>query len=132
MLKSYLRTRLMKITRHAKFIMSSDVLRGRLSNAEKELIAQPYVDLMDNHLQRSFLNDLPKQMQKLQGKVGEISMVSEPDLNEYIFCKVLESLGVVELSPNTSISIEMNAGDIFAVRYNAIQEFLREGKVHLV
>ena len=130
LLKSYLRTRLLKITRHAKFILSKPELLVRLSGAEAELIASPYVELMDSHLHRSFLNGLPEKMQKLQGKVGEINIVSEPDTDEYIFCRVLESLGNVEISQDIIIPFE--AGDIFAVRYQAIEEHLRQGKLQLV
>ena len=129
MLKSYLRTRLIKITRHAKYILSQPELQARLSEAEAELVAKPYANLVDNHLERSFLNNLPKQLRKLKGKHGELSLVPEPDLNEYIFCHVLESLGQVEILDE---SLDMQAGEIFAVRYNTIKEFLSQGKVHLV
>ena len=129
MLKSYLRTRLLKITRHAKFILSQPELQARLSEAEAELIAQPYANLVENHLNRSFLNNLPKQMRSLKGKHGDLSLVPEPDLNEYVFCHVLESLGQVEILDHP---VDMDAGEIFALRYDTIREYLSQDKIHLV
>ena len=122
LLKSYLRTRLLKITRHAKFILSKPELLVRLSGAEAELIASPYVELMDSHLHNSFLVNMPEKMQKLKVK-----------LEKSILC--LSQTQVIHLLSSVRIPRQrgdfsghhhsLEAGDIFAVRYQAIEALAR-------
>jgi GINS complex subunit 4 len=131
LLKSYLRTRFLKITRHAKFILTSNEMMSRLSKAEAELVVVPYVNLSETHLKSTFLNDLPEKFQGVSDKNGsDPSMIESPNLDEYVFCQVTEDVGQVQVSDDDII--DLNAGDIYAVRYRTIQGFLEEGKVHLV
>ena len=50
LLKSYLRTRFLKITRHAKYIMTSPTMMSKLSKKEAELVVIPYVKFTEGKL----------------------------------------------------------------------------------
>ena len=130
LLKSYLRARFLKITRHAKYILTSEEMMSKLSRNERELVVVPYVNLKEAHLKSTFLNDLPVKFQGVQDKNGsDPSMIDSPNLDEYVFCRVLEDIGVLMVDDDP---IELNVGDIYALRYSNIRVLLEENKLHLV
>ena len=64
---------------------------------------------------------------------SEPSMIESPNLDEYVFCHVLEDIGMVKVSDDpTEDDIELSQGDIYALRYRNIQSLLEQGKLHLV
>lgn len=133
LLKSYLRTRFLKITRHAKFIVTSDEMMSKLSTAEAELVAKPYVNLKETHLRTTFLNDLPEKFQGVaenNNGSSDPSMIDSPNLDEYVFIRVLEDIGLLVLSENETIDLNIN--DIYVLRYSSIRNLLQQGKLHLV
>jgi|TARA_B110000091_G_C13736813_1_gene441505 hypothetical protein len=131
LLKSYLRARFLKITRHAKYILSSGEMMSKLSKAEAELVVVPYVNLKETHLKTTFLNDLPEKFQGVSDNTGsDPSMIDSPNLDEYVFCRVLDDIGTLRVSDDQDL--ELNVGDIYALRYSTIQGLLLQGKLHLV
>lgn len=132
LLKSYLRARFLKITRHAKYILTSEEMMSKLSRNERELVVVPYVNLKEAHLKSTFLNDLPVKFQGVQDKNGsDPSMIDSPNLDEYVFCHVTEDIGLLKVSEDQD-PIDLNVGDIYALRYRSIQDLLQQGKLHLV
>ena len=132
LLKSYLRARFLKITRHAKYILTSEEMMTKLSRNERELVVVPYVNLKEAHLKSTFLNDLPVKFQGVQDKNGsDPSMIDSPNLDEYVFCHVTEDIGLLKVSEDQD-PIDLNVGDIYALRYRSIQDLLQQGKLHLV
>ena len=131
LLKSYLRARFLKITRHAKYILSSGEMMSKLSKAEAELVVVPYVNLKETHLKTAFLNDLPGKFQGVSDNTGsDPSMIDSPNLDEYVFCRVLDDIGTLRVSDDQDL--ELNVGDIYALRYSTIQGLLLQEKLHLV
>lgn len=58
-------------------------------------------------------------------------MVDTPDLNEFVFVRVLQDVpGEVVLSNDDSVDLQK--GNIYVLPYKAIRKFLRVGEVELV
>ena len=57
-------------------------------------------------------------------------MIDSPNLDEYVFCRVLDDIGTLRVSDDQDL--ELNVGDIYALRYSTIQGLLLQGKLHLV
>ena len=86
------------------------------------------------HLKVTFLNDLPEKFRGVSDRQSsEPSMIESPNLDEYVFCHVLEDIGMIKVSDDpTEDDIELSQGDIYALRYRNIQHLLEQGKLHLV
>jgi hypothetical protein len=56
--------------------------------------------------------------------------VSRPDLDEAVFCVVREDIGEYQLEDNETIHMEV--GNIYILRYRAIQTLLADKRVELV
>ena len=52
------------------------------------------------------------------------------NLDEYVFIRVLEDIGLLVLSENETIDLNIN--DIYVLRYSSIRNLLQQGKLHLV
>ncbi|GBG31710.1 DNA replication complex GINS protein SLD5 [Hondaea fermentalgiana] len=129
----YLRTRLRKIERHAFFIIKHEEMRDRLSEAELRF-AQRFADLQASHLRKLALSKMPEVHQKLDDQNNQVNMSTlifpEPDLDSFVICQVLDDIGDIELEENNIVS--MNAGELVAIRYWPIRDFVRQGSVALV
>jgi hypothetical protein len=109
-------------------------MMSRLSREEAELVVVPYVNFTEQHLKVTFLNDLPEKFRGVSDRQGsEPSMIESPNLDEYVFCHVLENIGMVRVSDDPDgDDIELSQGDIYALRYRNVQSLLQQGKLHLV
>jgi hypothetical protein len=85
---------------------------------------QQYGELLERHLRRTVLDYLPKDAWK---KLDEEEMIDSPNLDQFVFCKVLERVeidmdGIQEHQP----------GACLIARYDAIREFVLEGKIEML
>jgi len=142
------RTRLAKIENHA---LHNRDLVDRMSAEEVEYL-KTYGGLVERHLNRTVLNAMPKEAWR---KLNEPDMIDSPDLDAYVFCKVLET---VEIDSSTgdkkkkatstarddddsdeddedemgSSIQEHTVGSFLIARYAAIQKHVLEGRIVLL
>ncbi|KAF9290540.1 GINS complex subunit [Mortierella alpina] len=97
-LRSYLRTRLAKIERFCQFILADPASKRNLSQGEL-MYAENYSKATRQHFQSSFLNSLPPSLQGQDDVVFDrkLSMISQPSLDEAVFCRVVEDIGDYQL-----------------------------------
>mmetsp|Transcript_12094 Transcript_12094/g.26879 ORF Transcript_12094/g.26879 Transcript_12094/m.26879 type:complete len:346 (+) Transcript_12094:82-1119(+) len=137
------RTRLAKIENHA---LHNRELVDRMSDEEVAYLKQ-YGGLAERHLQRTVLNSLPKEAWR---KLNEPDMIDTPDLDAYVFCKVLETVEIdssVGDKKKSGSGIdddddddddmggsiqEHAAGSFLIARYAAIRGQVLEGKLALL
>mmetsp|Transcript_25625 Transcript_25625/g.36126 ORF Transcript_25625/g.36126 Transcript_25625/m.36126 type:complete len:356 (+) Transcript_25625:133-1200(+) len=141
MLTDLARTRLSKIEQHALFMRS---MVDRMSEEEISYLKQ-YGELLERHLRRTVLDHFPKEAWK---KLDEPEMIDSPDLDEFVFCKVLETVEIdnrdSQAAPHTQDdddddddlgedSIQEHAkGSCLIARYSAIQDLVHQGKIELL
>ncbi|RKO86464.1 hypothetical protein BDK51DRAFT_6509, partial [Blyttiomyces helicus] len=125
-LRSYLRTRLDKIQRYTRHLLQDRTARSCLSQ-EELTFASKFQGLLDRHFMNSCLDSLPPGLQTL----NEEAMVSKPDLESAVICRVKEDIGQLQLE-GTPESIDMQRNNIYLLRYNAIRALLGQGKVELL
>ncbi|KAJ3162834.1 GINS complex subunit [Geranomyces michiganensis] len=126
LIRSYLRARLAKIQRHTQHILREELYRSRLS-PEELAFAERFQELLTKHFKKSYLDDLPAFLQKLDG----VGMVSTPDLEDAVFCRVKEDIGGFQLESSDEI-LTMRTNNIYFLRYNAIRRLMEDGKVELI
>lgn len=132
LLADYTRTRLEKIEMHA---LHNRNLTDRMSDAEVAYL-KGYGELFESHMRRSVTNHIPKDAWK---KLDDNGMIDSPDLNCYVFAKVVSEESVLidknfgldssEESQNPDI---FESGDHIFVRYASIQDLILENKVELL
>lgn len=89
-----------------------------------------YGELLERHLRRTVLDHLPKDAWK---KLDEPEMIDSPNLDEFVFCKVLESVEIDNSMPGEESDIDKHAeGTCLIVRYSAIQQLVLEGKIEML
>ncbi|KAJ2487804.1 GINS complex subunit [Coemansia sp. RSA 2050] len=131
LVRSYLRTRLSKIEEHARHYVKDTMYRERLSQNELEY-AKGYVELEERHVRRSFLDQLPPHLRGLEDVAAEgLEMVSKPDLDAAVFCRVRTTVGEFQFEPSEA-PIVMRRNNIFITRYSIIRNLLEDDKVELI
>ena len=128
------RIRLAKIERFALHMRTTAEMIERMSDDERSYLNE-YGRLMERHFQRTVLQHLPKSFRAFDKE----EMIDRPDLDEYVFCHVLETV-TIETGNSTadyddeeeSSSHEHDAGTSLIVRYRVIKDYVDEGKVVLL
>lgn len=122
-LARYLRARLRKIEDHALHILGKPELMSRLSEAEVKF-AESYVDLLGEHFRACVLADLPKSFQDFPDNLS--AAAHRPNLDTYVFCRITEELGDVQLddSAGESARTPLHKGDLQVLRYLPIEAFV--------
>jgi GINS complex subunit 4 len=98
-----------------------------------------YGELIEKHYRRTVLNHLPKEAWK---KLDEPEMIDSPNLEEFVFCRVLEPIQI-DVSGDAGDNEEggedlidtiqeHGAGSCLIVMYKSIREFVLDGKVELL
>jgi DNA replication complex GINS protein SLD5 C-terminus len=59
-------------------------------------------------------------------------MVTEPDLDVYVVCRVMEDVGSVEVSAQQGLQLELMKGDEYVLRYRPVREFVLNGQIQLI
>ncbi|KAI8815044.1 hypothetical protein BJ742DRAFT_2360 [Cladochytrium replicatum] len=129
-LRSYLRTRQEKIEKFALHLTRDELARSKLSPLEVDY-SNRYFAIVETYLRNTAsLESLLPRYQRLDEE-GDVTMVTKPDLDEAVFCRVKEPLG--DFQPeNGGQAFEMNMGDIYIIRYSWIRKLLSEQKVQLL
>merc|ERR1711903_246066 len=96
MVKSYLRLRLGKIQKFPLHILSSAEYYNRLSKSEYNFVKR-YVDLIDKHYKAAVLDKLPEAFREWTTRADDVNMIVEPKLDTFVFCRVNEELGEVQV-----------------------------------
>eukprot|EP00003_Mantamonas_plastica_P007817 TRINITY_DN1662_c0_g1_i3.p1 TRINITY_DN1662_c0_g1~~TRINITY_DN1662_c0_g1_i3.p1 ORF type:complete len:198 (-),score=77.38 TRINITY_DN1662_c0_g1_i3:23-616(-) len=125
LIKSYLRTRLVKIQMNSFYYeKNKEELGSRLSDAEKEFVIDLNATLI-NHFDNMLVNDLPE---KAQGYGDDIA--TPPKLGTHVVIKVLQDIGEFDIGDGTTM--ELNQGDQLIVKYSSIADLLNQELVRLI
>ncbi|KAG0226467.1 hypothetical protein B0O80DRAFT_498689 [Mortierella sp. GBAus27b] len=131
-LRSYLRTRLSKIEKYCEFILTDPSSKRRLSRGEI-MYAENYSRATRQHFQSSFLASLPPSLQGQDDAVFDrkLSMVSQPKLDEAVFCRIVEDIGDFQVEDD-EMPIVLEAGQIYIFRYRTVRTLLLRGQIELI
>jgi GINS complex subunit 4 len=122
-LTSYLRCRLRKIERHARFVLNTPELHTRLSPAELTYLEQ-YLQITDKALHAMLLSRLPEHLRGL----SEPDMRDEPDLDQYVFALLQDSAAVQDNQER----LELTLGDLVVIKYRTVQELVLQRRAILM
>lgn len=60
-------------------------------------------------------------------------MVDKPDDDSAVFCRVLRNAGSVEIRGESGVTeVDLKRGDVWVLRWSAIDEAVRKGDVELI
>ncbi|KEG14627.1 GINS complex subunit 4 [Trypanosoma grayi] len=107
-------------------------LRGMLSHNEV-IVADRLAEAAGKCVMQAGLQSAPAELQHLfpSSPYGEgMEILPLPDLDRYVFCVVLEDLGVVRLGEDAVQTV--HAGEIFLVPYRSFRPYIVEGRARLV
>ncbi|KIJ67197.1 hypothetical protein HYDPIDRAFT_84724 [Hydnomerulius pinastri MD-312] len=128
--RSYLRTRLFKIEKFARYIMTNPEIQQRLSETEVDH-ARRFARLTDQHFYHSVLQSLPESQQTLDDQPPFVpSMVTEPDKARAVFVHARQICPPVRLPDGTAL--EMQKGHISLTPYSVVEQLVTRGEVELV
>ncbi|KAG2346112.1 GINS complex, Sld5 component [Suillus weaverae] len=128
--RSYLRTRLFKIEKFARYIMTNPEVQQRLSESEVEH-ARRFARLTDQHFYHSVLQSLPETQQTLDDQPPFVpSMVTEPDKTRAVFVLARQDCPPVRLPDGSAL--EMRKGHISLTPYSVVEQLIARGEVELV
>eukprot|EP01117_Protostelium_nocturnum_P004831 TRINITY_DN1752_c0_g1_i1.p1 TRINITY_DN1752_c0_g1~~TRINITY_DN1752_c0_g1_i1.p1 ORF type:complete len:258 (+),score=68.07 TRINITY_DN1752_c0_g1_i1:90-776(+) len=130
-LRSYFRTRLLKIEQQISSIKVDEEYRERLSDKEKEY-ADRYWNLLEKHFNDSFLQNLSNPRLRSLTDEQQENLVVRPNFNRYVIIRAKEALGLVEVDVDLGQTVDIKEGDVLLVRYEPVQDLLMEGKIELL
>ncbi|TFK66078.1 GINS complex, Sld5 component [Pluteus cervinus] len=123
-------TRIYKIEKYARFIMTNADVQTRLTAAEQAL-AQRHAALTDRHYYTSVLQSLPEKQAHLDDTpIFVPPMVTEPDKTRPVFVHALQDCPPVHL-PN-GIPLEMEKDYISLTQYSIVEHLVVRGEAELV
>ena len=96
--------------------------------------AKDYIDAVNRLFKDSILSRLPKDYNDLLHQSMESEapdMIPEPSLDRHVFVRVLDDLGDIPIDDQNT-TFRLQEGDIFAIRYRLIRDFVDSGRVELV
>jgi len=128
-LHGYQRLRLKKICSNITYLLKNqgDGACNVLSDAEYKF-TQEYSKLFLNHLNDSFLKNLPNELSSFNYQ----TMFNEQNTKGFVFIRVLEDLGRVLFTDLEQAPPDLKKGDIFVGQYDAIKTFVLDGKIELI
>ncbi|EPQ53238.1 GINS complex, Sld5 component [Gloeophyllum trabeum ATCC 11539] len=128
--RSYVRTRLYKIEKYARYIVATPEVQERLSETELQH-ARRYAHLVESHFHRTVLQSLPEEQRGLADETAFMPpMIPEPDKTRAVFAMARTNCPPVRL-PDGSTS-EMEKGQISLTPYYVVEQLLARGEVELV
>ncbi|KAH9939770.1 GINS complex Sld5 component [Epithele typhae] len=129
-IRSYIRTRLHKIEKYARFISATPGMHERLSKAELDH-AQRYARLVEYHFNQTVLQGLPLQQRSLEEDVAFMPpMTPSPDKLKPVFAHALVDCPPVYLPDGTAT--QWQKGQISLTPYYVVEHLLLRGEVELV
>lgn len=133
LLRSYLRTRLLKIEQHVMYILDNTEFKDRLSPKE-DSYAQEYFILLGGHFKGAIANHLPDAFASIVKQASahpNKDMVPTPNFNKHVFCRVMTDQGAIPVDEQGNTA-EFNKDDLFVIRYDPIQRMVQTGAVQLM
>jgi len=128
--RSYLRTRLFKIEKFARWIMTNPEIQQHLSENEVEH-ARRFARLIDQHFYNSVLQSLPPNQQTLDDRSPFLPpMITEPDKNHAVFVHARQSCPPVRLPDGSTLT--MKKGHISLIPYSVVEQLVLRGEAELV
>ncbi|XP_059646072.1 DNA replication complex GINS protein SLD5 [Cornus florida] len=135
LLRSYLRVRLQKIEKYMFHIQKTTELWNRLSNEEQKF-AKRCTEDAEQHFEQSVLSKFPDRYKShLKQSVisEEDDMVPEPQLDTFVICRSKSFLGAFQLDDSGEEKpVDLEADDLYALRYKSIKPLLQSGQIDLV
>jgi len=128
--RSYVCTRIFKIEKHARFIMTNTDVQTRLTAAERAL-ASRHAAMTDRHFYVSVLQSLPEKQAHLDDTpIFVPPMVTEPDKIRPVFVHALQRCPPVRL-PN-GMALEMEKDHISLTPYSVVENLIARGEAELI
>ncbi|KIK59780.1 hypothetical protein GYMLUDRAFT_169198 [Collybiopsis luxurians FD-317 M1] len=128
--RSYVRTRLYKIEKFARFIMSDASIQTRITTAERAH-ASRHAHLVDRHFYNSVLQSLPETQSHLDDSpIFMPPMITKPDANRAVFVHALRDCPPIRF--HEDLSLEMKRGHISLMPFSFVQHLLLRGDVELI
>lgn len=131
-LARYLRTRLLKIERNLDFIINSDEMMERLSNAERVFATKlygQYGNYIEDVIQKRFKGENGESVnEELEGAVSmsdDLLKHTRPALDTFVFCVSTDDI-------YDSQSNLWPRGEVKIVLYSTISEQVHSGEVNLL
>ncbi|KAK5132534.1 hypothetical protein LTR08_008851 [Meristemomyces frigidus] len=142
LVRSFLRARMAKIDQYPHHYRTLSLQQTQsanptspsplLSHLEQQYL-QSHQSLLSHHYQSSFLSTFPAALQRLDDTAGGISMVDKPETDNAVFCRVLRDAGSVEIQgEGGATEVDLRRGDVWVVRWSAVDEAVRRGDVELI
>ncbi|KAL8692700.1 MAG: hypothetical protein Q9218_002321 [Villophora microphyllina] len=131
LIRSFLRTRIAKIDKHALFILTNAAQSARLSESERQY-ASNHQALLQAHYHSSFLSQFPTSLQRLDDTAGGISMIEQPDVDTAVFVRGLRDSEEPIIVEGTDIDFELKRGDVYVVRWSAVRKLVLNGDAELI
>lgn len=135
MLRCYFRCRIKKIERCVYHIFkgkeAGEAVFDRLSEAE-QTFAIGYSDVVEAHFESAFFSMLPSRLRVID-KDGNADIASGPNLDTFVFCEVVNSVGPYALSddPNDE-PFDLTKDDVVCARYGGIRKLVEDGDINLI
>ncbi|KAF8197050.1 hypothetical protein BJ912DRAFT_846644 [Pholiota molesta] len=128
--RSYVRTRLFKIERYARFITTNAEIQTRLTAAERDH-ASRHAKLTDQHFYLSILQSLPEKQSHLDDTPLFVPpMVTEPDKSRPVFVHALKRCPRVRLPDGDTL--DMEKGHMSLMPYSVVEQLVLRGEVELI
>ncbi|EDR06116.1 uncharacterized protein LACBIDRAFT_294753 [Laccaria bicolor S238N-H82] len=128
--RSYVRTRLFKIEKYARFVTSNADVQRRLTAAERDH-ASRHAKITDQHFYLSVLQSLPEAQAHLDDTpVFYPSMVTEPDKSRPVFVHALTRCPRITLPDGATL--DMEKGHISLTLYSVVEQLVARGEVELI
>jgi GINS complex subunit 4 len=131
---SYIRTRCFKIEEYPSAALNSE----ELLSPEECVYAHTYLNNMKEHLKKSVLTDLKSEQQQLNDDNKLIQLLPQPNLNEFVFFRVDQTVNGLILSNDSSNNntpndiIDLKPDDQYIMQFKHIHKLLLEKQIHLV
>lgn len=130
LVRGYLRARLAKLDKHAIHIVQSiDDYGANLSEGEKSYVARQ-VSILGKLHGSQFLDGFPQELRAIDDSIGSTPVVQKPDLNKTVCVFVNETIPTPILVGNDEL--DMEKGNVYAIRYSAVEPYIRDGSIRLI
>lgn len=130
MVNSYTRTRLFKIEKYARFIVTDEFMQTRLTAGELNH-ATRFAAMTDRHFRMSVLQSLPEPQSHLDDEpIFMPSMITQPDKTKPVFVRARRHCPPIRLKDGTAL--EMSKGHISLLPFDVVEDLILRGDVELV
>lgn len=128
--RSYVRTRLFKIEKYARFVTTNAEIQTRLTAAERDH-ASRHAKITDQYFHLSVLQSLPEKQSHLDDNPLFVPpIITEPDKSRPVFVHALRRCPRIRLPDGATL--DMEKGHISLMPYSVVEHLVARGEVELV